>query len=130
MRLFAKHAKSIWWFIAAILAVVMLSRIRIVQQGWTPATIKKKILDDLMSINTLAERYRAVYGVYPSSMDELRRDDKSFDSSDKHALIYLKDPWNNDYLIKTDKDGILRITCLGRDGLPGGVGDNQDVTIP
>ena len=38
------------------------------------------------------------------------------------------DGWNRPLHFDVDRDGIMRLTSFGKDGKPGGVGDNADIT--
>ena len=90
---------------------------------------KTQVESDLRAIYDTAEMVHAMTGAYPDSIDAMI---VSVDDGGEEAIGLEerpKDPWGNDYLYEIRK-GEPHITCLGRDGLPGGEGDDADYAYP
>jgi len=83
---------------------------------------------DIKAIDQAIEEYAMEHaGIYPDSLEVLIE-------KDENGQAYLKreelprDPWNLEYLFDPATDGSnYRIYTLGKDGQPGGEGDNADM---
>ena len=88
-----------------------------------------KVESDLSAIYDTAQMVHAFSGAYPGSIDAMV---VSVDEEGEEAIgleQHPKDPWGNDYLYEIRK-GEPHVTCLGRDGLPGGGCDDADQFYP
>ncbi len=102
------------------------------------AALEAKIRHDLKKIAEAAKARKAAAGSYPDSVDDLTVTE-SDDSDEGGAaaggsgfawrmldISETVDPWNRTYLLETDGGGRLHIRCLGKDGEPGGEGEDRD----
>jgi len=91
---------------------------------------RNKVDADLRCILTVAQAISTDTGRWPESIEEMV-DAKTADG--KPAIASLeklpKDPWFHEYKYEII-DGSARVTCLGKDGVPGGEGEAIDVVIP
>lgn len=79
------------------------------------------------------ERYRSEHNVYPPSLDCLKQKCQHVTgvffpmvTEDKE----LKDIWDRPFVYKTEGDGrSFSLSSYGDDGIPGGDGANQDITV-
>ncbi len=91
--------------------------------------ITTKIKYDLEEIYKSARMLYVLTGSWPESIRDMvdARDEQGFLPG---ALANNpKDPWGNEYVYKI-RDGKPLIICNGRDGEPGGEGDDQDYEYP
>ena len=80
-------------------------------------------------------QYRLKYNSYPSKLDELVNG--SADIKDSEMIFMpladaeeLKDIWGIPYIYRADNDGrTFALKSLGSDGIEGGTGPNQDITM-
>ncbi|WP_108947134.1 type II secretion system major pseudopilin GspG [Shewanella halifaxensis] len=83
----------------------------------------------MQMFQTALDTYRLDNGDYPDSLDELRKSDKpTWDGPYLPKALPL-DPWGNPYVYKKPgEDGnAYYMASLGKDGQPGGEGDNADI---
>lgn len=68
-------------------------------------------------------------GRYPVALVELLRPDAHGQPGLGGALELPKDPWSHEYTYAPPRPGQLRpdVRSLGRDGLPGGAGEDADI---
>ncbi|MBI4586204.1 MAG: type II secretion system protein GspG [Planctomycetes bacterium] len=96
--------------------------------GYIGTAQKTRITTDLKTIYRAAETYYATLGTYPQTLEEL----KSGKGPDGQFVVSIetdKDPWGNQYEY-TMMDGKPHVRCNGKDGAPGGEGENQDYEWP
>lgn len=83
---------------------------------------------DIMAIESACDQYAINnQGRYPDSLNELvQKDDQGL--SYLEGDIVPTDPWGNDYVYEPPGGGKAKptITCLGKDGVTGGEGDDED----
>jgi type II secretory pathway pseudopilin PulG len=91
--------------------------------------MKRKVRDDIRSIDSALEAYASAHGgKYPEILSALVTPDadgrKFFD-----ANHIPKDLWGHDYIYDPPAADHprARVICYGRDGVPGGAGDDADV---
>jgi general secretion pathway protein G len=86
------------------------------------------------ALDKAIETYRLDTGHYPRTEDALAALDKQPSGETRWQGPYLKkavplDPWNHPYVYKQPGDhGDYDILSYGRDGKPGGEGEDADVT--
>jgi general secretion pathway protein G len=108
--------------IVAVLVVPM-----VLQKFAAASTGKAKA--DITQLDSAIEEYHlANGGRYPDSLEELVSPDVNGHTYVKAKQI-PKDPWGNDYLYEPSRGrGVPPVVrSLGRDGLPGGEGDDADL---
>ena len=83
---------------------------------------------DLSSIDQAIQEYAMDHSMrYPESLEELIEPDENGRAYLKSSEL-PKDPWNLEYLYDAPTDGDnYRIYSLGKDGQPGGEGENADI---
>jgi general secretion pathway protein G len=84
----------------------------------------------ILALHAALEGWSARHqGNYPSSLAALVQPDTQGHTLLHDALDLPKDPWGRDYLYAPPARGELRpsVRSLGRDGEPGGAGDDADV---
>ena len=87
-----------------------------------------KIKSDLQAIVRAAEQYQAMEGYLPQTLEELERGTTE-DGRDTISIEKAQDPWGNEYEYEL-RDGKPQASCFGRDGQPGGEGDDADYFYP
>jgi len=75
--------------------------------------------DDLRRVGTAVERYRDRRGRYPRSLDALVP--RAFER-------IPMDPWGRPYVYRRQGSGYV-LETLGRDGAPGGAGEDRDIRV-
>lgn len=88
-----------------------------------------KVPTDVMTLEVACERYAELHaGASPPSLDELVRPDARGEALLRDTRIPL-DPWGRHYRYEPpDREfGFVRIWTFGRDGLPGGEGEDADL---
>jgi general secretion pathway protein G len=96
--------------------------------GYIANAQRTKILTDLKTIYRAAEMYQSTLGSFPQNIDDLKSG-KGPNSEFVASIENDKDPWGNQYEY-TVLDGKPHVRCNGRDGAPGGEGENQDYEWP
>jgi general secretion pathway protein G len=87
------------------------------------------------SIKQEISRFRLTFNSYPRSLEELVRPSSQMQQSGKLFSPIIKedellDMWGNKYIYRLENDGrTYTLTSLGSDGMPGGEGHAQDLTI-
>lgn len=80
-------------------------------------------------------QYRLEFGQYPASLQELITPSAEVQASGKLFIAQaekeeLLDIWKNDFIYRTENNNrSFSLTSLGADGVQGGEGANQDVTV-
>lgn len=87
-----------------------------------------KIKSDLQAIVRAAEQFQAMEGYLPQSLEELQRGSTE-DGRETISIDKALDPWGNEYEYEL-RDGKPFAHCYGRDGQPGGEGDDLDYSYP
>lgn len=84
---------------------------------------QEKATADEHTLLQLVEAYRNVRGYYPAS-------EGGFDALvlDGYLVFVPKDPWGHEY-VYGHKNDVLVISSRGRDGKPGGEGEDEDVFV-
>jgi general secretion pathway protein G len=89
---------------------------------------KKVAAADIMTIEGACKEYAIKnQGKYPDSLNELvQKDDQGYSYLEGDNVP--TDPWGTEYLYEPPGGGQPNptITCLGKDGVTGGEGDNAD----
>ena len=86
-------------------------------------------------VKAALQQYKLQYNSYPSSLDGLVRPSGDIKNSGQLFTPLLededlKDVWGQRYSYKTENNNrSFSLTTLGADGVPGGEGAKQDVTI-
>lgn len=83
------------------------------------AAARSRIDEDMAALARLVETYRADSGSYPD-VDAWRR-------SVERGDFRFFDPWNRPYDYRLEPEAFV-LTTLGRDGAPGGIGEDADVS--
>jgi general secretion pathway protein G len=98
--------------------------------GVTQKARTTKIKSDLTTIVSAAEMMYTDSGSYPESIEEMiNPKDEDGNARVGGLKEFPKDPWGNEYFFEII-DGSPRATCLGKDQVEGGDGDNKDYTEP
>ena len=99
--------------------------------GGAPIALGAKAQADLVAITAALEAYAVSNGQYPESLAVLAVPDESGDAYIPGGSL-PKDPWGRDYLYEPPGAGreTARVYTLGRDGQPGGTGEDADVEGP
>lgn len=88
-----------------------------------------KVRGDLQTISSALQQFSMKNGgEFPDSLERLVEND----ANGKRYLnqtIVPKDPWDNEY-VYNPPEGIneFELVCYGKDGVPGGEGDDRDLT--
>jgi type II secretion system (T2SS) protein G len=110
--------------IFGLAALTKLNKVKSSKWGLCIYTPQLRVQSDLRIIVNAAELFKAEKGRYPGTIDEL-----SADSLQNWSLNESIDPWGNPYIYKTI-NGRPHAFCYGKDGIPGGNGDNLDFAWP
>lgn len=89
---------------------------------------KATAASQISNLETALDTYLLEVGRYPETLNGLVENDTGRDSWNGPYLRggLPKDPWGNDYFYQPgDKDFVL--TSYGKDGTPGGEGDDADI---
>jgi hypothetical protein len=121
--------------IAAVIGAIVLGAVLFAFLG-SPVVPKiegervYKIKYHLQKIIDAAEIHRVASGAYPENIVDFT-DEPGFTGDPTLRLLEpnLRDPWGHhyDYRIIAGKPHVF---CYGKDGVPGGTGDNQDFEWP
>ncbi len=97
--------------------------------GFLSGGKKTKAKADITAIDQALKSYFLVNGQYPDSLERLvEKDANGYRILDK--AVVPKDPWQNEYAYQPpvgQED--LNVVSYGRDGQPGGEGDDADITL-
>lgn len=107
--------------LASLVAPAMFSKVSSSQ--------KKTAAAQMQMFETALDTYRLDNGDYPDSLEELRKSDKSTWDGPYLPKELPLDPWGNPYAYKKPgEDGnAYYMASYGKDGQPGGEGDNADI---
>jgi general secretion pathway protein G len=87
------------------------------------------------SIKQEISRFRLTFNSYPRSLEDLVRPSAQLQQSGRLFSPIIKedellDMWGNQYIYRLENDGrSYTLTSLGSDGIPGGEGHAQDLTV-
>jgi general secretion pathway protein G len=115
--------------IVVITIIGLLGTFVVVKVG--PAIFKTqqtKIRHDIKAIVEASEMYYYMNGSFPQSLEELTSG-KNEDGEETIGVEKTKDPWGNEYQYEI-QEGKPKALCFGKDGEPGGDGDNADYEYP
>jgi general secretion pathway protein G len=91
---------------------------------------RKTAMAQMQMLATSLDTYRLDLGGYPATLDELRKSTKpNWDGPYLPKDVPL-DPWGHPYIYRVPGDNAAPYALLsyGKDGQPGGEGDNADIT--
>ncbi len=111
--------------IIGILGTLVVVRVA----GWVGKTKTTKIKSDLQTIVKVAEMYYLEVGHYPETIEEIRSATGPDGEKLSYELNETTDPWGNEYFFEL-RDGKPSASCYGRDGVPGGEGEDEDFHYP
>ncbi len=77
----------------------------------------RELIDKVKQVAKAVESYKYKKGKLPKDLDEL---------IPKYLPSRVMDIWDNPILYKKLKNGYI-IACFGKDGIPGGSGNNKDI---
>ncbi|HMO17381.1 MAG TPA: type II secretion system protein GspG [Oligoflexia bacterium] len=92
-------------------------------------------LSRMNSLKQEISRYRLTFNSYPRSLQDLVRPNAEVQKSGRlfSAIVKedeLQDLWGNPYVYRLENDGrSYSLTSFGSDGVTGGEGPGQDVTV-
>ncbi len=124
--------RTLWWILGGagcvVLALVTLGILATIVVpnvlGRLGKSQQVKTRVDLVMLGMALEQYRMAHdGNYPRSMGELVAPGSAY-----VANGLPRDPWNREYVMLTAEDPRTRPRLLtyGRDGVPGGAGEDAD----
>ena len=97
--------------------------------GFLSGGKKTKAKADIVAIEGALKSWFLQNGQYPDSLERLvEKDENGYRILDKSVVT--KDPWQNEYAYQPPvgrED--LNVVSYGRDGQPGGEGDDADITL-
>mgnify|MGYP000058115752 CR=1 FL=1 len=97
--------------------------------GFLSGGKKTKARADIVAIEGALKRWFVQNGQYPDSVERLvEKDENGYRILDKSVVP--KEPWQNEYAYQPPvgrED--LNVVSYGRDGQPGGEGDDADITL-
>ena len=124
-----RHGFTLLELIVVITIIGLLGTFVVVKvQTVIPETQKTKIKHDLQAIVEAAEMYYFMNGSYPTSLGDLLSG-KTENGDETIVLQKTADPWSNSYEYEL-VEGKPKAYCYGRDGEPGGQGDDADYEYP
>lgn len=130
-----KSRVGLWIFIGVAVLVVGVLGIGCLATLIVPGVIQQlnqafrdKVEADFDAIVSASQEFHTVNGRWPVSLEELRTPDES-----GHAFLASdgdpRDPWQNVYVFEpSGGDEPPRIVSYGADGVPGGEGQDADIT--
>lgn len=87
----------------------------------------RKAVAEVSEIGKAVGVYLTLTGRMPGSLDDLRLPQERND--DDSIIDIGNDPWDRPYGFTLDGPRAATITCLGADGVPGGVGPDEDIVL-
>ncbi len=72
------------------------------------------------------DMYRTYNNRLPDSLEELTEPDE--DTGEPYIKRVPLDPWDHEYEYIVNNDGSFEIVSYGRDGAPGGTGEDEDLS--
>lgn len=89
-----------------------------------------KVRGDLGTLSSVLENYAMNNGGnYPDNLEYLVQPDENGKRYLAQTIV-PKDPWDNEYVYSPPEGSSsdFELLCYGKDGVPGGEGDNRDLT--
>jgi len=106
--------------VVAVIAALALIKVPV----WTSDGLESRVRADLRAIVDAAEMFHMATGRYPASLGELTS--PLAEAGNEPLLESTIDRWSRPYIYRL-VGGKPRVSCLGRDGLPGGTGLDRDL---
>jgi len=122
------HKKIYEIMIITMMFLILFGIIGCEHKGKLSDDSRVKIQTDLHKILADALTFKLKSNYHPQTLNELK------DGKDKKGnqiilnVVIPKDPWGNDYSYKLI-NGEPQLTCLGKDGIEGGEGENKDISV-
>jgi len=87
------------------------------------------VKSDITTIENAVDSYAIENGgIYPESLEVLITPDENGKTYIKGYSSVPKDPWKNEYVfVPGDASGDYMIVSYGKDGMPGGEGEDADI---
>jgi len=121
--------------VGAVFAVALYSMLR-PPMCWRPSLRPQGVKGDLLSLNSALNEYALRHGGdYPDRLEQLLESDE-FAAPYVQSPDVLFDPWRRPFLYRGPDDyrggqpGEFLLSTLGKDGVVGGTGANQDLRLP
>lgn len=130
-RIRSRQGFTLLELIVVITIIGLLGTLVVVNTtGITRKARVTKIENDLRAILDAAEMMYTSSGQYPETLDEMvnPKDDEGMAVVGGLRELPL-DPWGNEYTYEMGNDG-PQVSCLGKDGVEGGEGDDADFIKP
>jgi general secretion pathway protein G len=100
-----------------------IATIRVLQYLKRAKSVKAR--QDMKNIMTAIDLFQADYDRYPEDLQELTEPTDEFPQGRLSGIP--KDPWGNDYEYVPDTENGYDLVCYGKDGAPGGEGEDADI---
>ncbi|RZG03180.1 type II secretion system protein GspG [Pseudoalteromonas sp. CO348] len=110
--------------LASVVAPRMFSKVGTAREGTAKA--------QMQVISTALDSYRLDIGYYPKTLDELVKSNKEMWDGPYFPKQIPNDPWGNPYSYKAISENgseQFELKSFGRDGKPGGEGEDADVEL-
>ncbi|MCF6434943.1 MULTISPECIES: type II secretion system major pseudopilin GspG [Pseudoalteromonas] len=110
--------------LASVVAPRMFSKVSTAREGTAKA--------QMQVLSTALDSYRLDIGYYPKELNELLQSNHQMWDGPYFPKQIPNDPWGNPYSYKAiSEDGTekFELKSLGRDGKPGGEGEDADVEL-
>lgn len=116
--------KALFFTLILLIALVLFAALIVaVPPGRREKSKREQAELDLRNLRSAVNLYRKRAGHYPTTADGLNS------LIDLRILTaFPKDPWGDDY-VYTSENGKLILMSFGRDGVPGGVGPDEDIKL-
>jgi general secretion pathway protein G len=114
------------------LMMAVLSKGLFAQKDKAQAQLNQTAMNKLQEV---IEQYRLEFNTYPSALEDLVRPSGEVQQSGKPffpltAADALKDVWGNPFIYRAENNNrSYSLTSLGSDGIEGGDGAKQDITL-
>ena len=89
---------------------------------------KKAAEIQIKNLQSALNMYQLANLEYPDTLEELAQPDPETGQPFLDGGKVPLDPWNNDYFYEVGPDGVPVIISYGKDGSPGGDGENADIS--
>ncbi|MFK5955841.1 MAG: type II secretion system major pseudopilin GspG [Planctomycetota bacterium] len=131
MKIQTKLKKRAGFTLIEIMVVVLIIGLLVSVVGpniWNAlVSSQAKIADtQIRSFHDAMDHYKLSNYTYPDSLEALTEPDPV--TGNPIIKTIPLDPWQNEYVLDQDADGNPVITCYGADGVPGGEGENKDIS--
>src|SRR3954469_168351 len=119
-----------WWCMKYFCLCLLLAAVAIVVFGWSKPPRDPKVLDPRsVTINNgremmgLCKRFERQFGVWPTNPLQV------FSNLGMPVSNVIFDGWGRPFVLRTNFGPRLVIVSYGRDGKPGGLGEDADGTF-